>query len=57
MASEPPDSSAKGISGLFDEMFAFIVVYFWKEYFGLSIVWGVKPLQVPSFSALEFADG
>ena len=38
VTSDPPDSSAKGVSVLLYEVLALVWVSFWEEYFGLSVV-------------------
>ena len=56
VASKPPNGSTKVITVESEEMVAFGNVYLREEYFGLSVVLRLGPLEVPRFEAMLFAD-
>ena len=56
MAGEPSYGSAKVVSVEPEEMVAFGNVYLREEDFSLSVVLRLRPLKVPRFKAMLFAD-
>ena len=56
MAGEPLYGSAKVVSVEPEEMVAFGNVYLREEDFSLSVVLRLRPLKVPRFKAMLFAD-
>ena len=56
MASKPTNGSAKVISVESEKMVTFSSVNLGKEDFGLSVVLRLRPLKVPRFEAVLFAD-
>ena len=56
VASKPTNGSAKVNSVESEKMIAFGNIYLREEYFGLSVVLGPGPLEIPGFETVLLTD-